>query len=385
MELLFWISAGFVIYIYAGYPLAVAALGRLRPRPVRAAPGDDRSVTVVIAAFNEAAHIEATVRNKLELDYSPDKLDVIVVSDESMDGTDDIVQGLAQEFPGRVRLIRQAPRNGKTSGLNLAIPEARGEIVVFSDANSIYQPDALRVLLNNFADPDVGYVTGHMVYGVTGDSAAGQGSSGFMKYENFLRGCETRVGSVVGVDGGIDAIRRDLYQPMRADQLPDFVLPLTVAERGHRVVYEPRAVLEEDGLRDTADEYRMRVRVSLRALWALFDRRAILNPFRYGIYAWQVWSHKVFRYLAFIPMLAALIANALLVARGAPFVYSVLLAGQIAFYGLAVCGRILERTGIGSGLLTAPYYFMVVNVAAAHAFVRFLLRQKQTIWKPRAG
>ncbi len=173
---------------------------------------------------------------------------MIVISDASDDGTDEIVGRVASEHPGRVRLLRQEPREGKTAALNLAVPQARGEIVVFADANSIYGPDALRRLARNFADPAVGYVTGKMVYVNPDGSLVGDGCSAYMKLENWLRAQETRIGSVVGVDGGVDAVRRRLYRPMRADQLPDFVLPLAVVEQGARVVYEPDALLTEHAL-----------------------------------------------------------------------------------------------------------------------------------------
>ena len=152
----------------------------------------------------------------------------------------------------------------------MAVPLASGEIIVFSDANSLYAPDALRRLLANFADEEVGYVTGRMIYANPDGAPIGEGCSAYMKYENALRLIETRLGSIVGVDGGIDAVRKVLYRPMNAEQLPDFVLPLKVVEQGYRVVYEPEALLWESSLNEAADEYRMRVRVSLRAFWALF-------------------------------------------------------------------------------------------------------------------
>jgi len=179
----------------------------------------------------------------------------------------------------------------------------------FADANSLYRPDAIAKLVRNFADPQVGYVTGSMRYVSADGSMVGDGCSAYMRYENALRLAETRLGSIVGVDGGVDAIRRNLYQPMRADQLPDFVAPLSVAEQGFRVIYEPDAVLTEETLSVQSQEYRMRVRVALRAFWALWDKRTLLNPFRFGLYAWQLWSHKLLRYLSFVPLAAAMALN----------------------------------------------------------------------------
>jgi cellulose synthase/poly-beta-1,6-N-acetylglucosamine synthase-like glycosyltransferase len=209
--------------VYVGYPLAIGLIGRWRRRVVRSAP-QTPLMTLVIAAYNEAEHIADTVRNKLEQDYPADRLEVIVVSDGSDDGTDDAVRALGD---ARVQLLRQEPRQGKTAALNLAADQARGELLVFSDANSLYEPGALRALAAAFADPSVGYVTGKMIYGNPDGSVVGDGCTGYMRFENWLRAQETLAGSVVGVDGGVDAVRRTLYRPMRADQLPDFVLPLS--------------------------------------------------------------------------------------------------------------------------------------------------------------
>ena len=213
-------------------------------------------------------------------------------------------------------MIRQEPRAGKTAAINKAVAEANGEILVFSDANSLYSDDALCRIVRNFADPEVGYVTGKMIYTNPNGEAIGDGCTTYMRYENFLRAAETRTGSIVGVDGGIDAVRKNLYRTMAPDQLPDFILPLSVVDQGFRVVYEPHAILKEPALQDAADEYRMRVRVALRSFWALNDKRHMLSFKRLKLYAWQLWSHKVLRYLCFIFMIIALISNLLLLPSG---------------------------------------------------------------------
>ncbi|MHB8078185.1 MAG: glycosyltransferase family 2 protein [Candidatus Krumholzibacteriia bacterium] len=372
-----WVCLGLLAYVYVGYPLLVRLLaGRLRRR-VATAP-QAPSVTVLIAAHNEARHIVETVRNKLDQDYPADRLEVIVISDGSTDGTDDLVRGLADR---RVTLIRQEPRAGKTAGLNLAAPRARGDLLAFADANSLWASDALARLVEPLADPAVGYVTGRMAYRAPDGSLAGEGCSAYMRYENALRAWETACGSIVGVDGGIDAVRRELYAPMRADQLPDFVLPLSVRERGFRVVYEPRALLYEDALAAASDEFRMRVRVSLRALHALRDKRALLDPRRYGRFAWQLWSHKVLRYLAPLFQVGALVSNAVL-AWGPWSFWKGLFAGQLLFYLLAWAGH-LRRDEASPRLVTLAYYLCLVNAAAGVALWRFLRGERQVTWQPR--
>jgi cellulose synthase/poly-beta-1,6-N-acetylglucosamine synthase-like glycosyltransferase len=382
IEWIFWILLLAGVYPYAIYPVLVRLLGRVAPHTVRADESFMPRVTVLTAAYNEAAHIEATVRNKLDQCYPAELLDVIVVSDESADGTDAIVEAIASQN-SRVRLIRQVPRQGKTSALNLAMPETRGEIVVFADANSIYRPDTIAKLVRNFADPAVGYVTGKMVYVNPDGSLVGDGCSAFMRYENSLRAAETAVGSVVGVDGGVDAVRRNLYRPMRADQLPDFVLPLTVVEQGYRVVYEPEAILTEDTLTTQGSEYRMRVRVALRALWALWDKRGLLNPLRTGVFAWQLGSHKVLRYLSFLPLAGAMILNWLLLGYGMVYVAGAI--GQLLF-ALFVTAAIAGPGALRSSALGRYcLYFALLNWASAVALTRFLRGHKQVLWQPRVG
>lgn len=378
----FWVCLGLVLYIYVGYPIIVFLLARLIGRDVRKADIEPK-VTVLIAAFNEEREIEHTVLNKLSQDYPPDRLEVIVVSDGSTDRTDAIVRRLAEHSGGRLRFLRQEPRQGKTQALNMAVTHAAGDILVFADANSIYAPDGLRRLVRSFADPEVGYVTGQMIYTNLDGSGIGEGSGAYMRYENLLRVLETRLNSVVGVDGGIDAVRRELYVPMCSDQLPDFVLPLNVIEQGKRVVYEPNAMLFEPALSIATEEFRMRVRVSLRALWALYDKRSLLDPFLYPLFAWQLFSHKILRYGAFVPFTGLLFLSTLLV--GEHLFYFGFLVLQLSAYGLAALGHWLSRLPIATSKLLAPYYFIILNVACAVALWKFVNRQKMILWKPRVG
>jgi cellulose synthase/poly-beta-1,6-N-acetylglucosamine synthase-like glycosyltransferase len=380
-EFWFWTCLGVGLYPYALYPLCVGLLRLLRPRPVRAAAITPR-VTVVISAYNEAGHIEATVRNKLDQDYPPQLLDVMVASDGSTDETDAVLRALAHQDP-RVSYFRQQPRNGKTAALNALVARAGGEIIVFADANSMFRPDTVRRLVAVFADPEVGYATGCMLYVDPQGSLVGDGCTAYMRYENALRGLETVTGSIVGVDGGVDAVRRSLYQPMRADQLPDLVLPLSVVEQGRRVVFVPDAVLEEETLTTQGAEYRMRVRVALRAFWALRDKRALLNPLRYPLFGWQLLSHKLLRYMSFLPLAVAAVLNWLLVGHG--WVYDALAALQCCAAGLALLAACGPRRLRGIGLARYSYYFLLLNWTSAVAFARFLRGEKQVLWQPRTG
>jgi len=375
-QVVFWVCVLAVVYIYLGYPLTLI-LWRKRS-PVAPSSNDaGESATIVVAAHNEVRHIASTVRNKLTQAYPPRLIDVVVISDGSTDGTDEAISELNDP---RVTLLRQELRQGKTAALNRGVAAARGDILVFSDANSHYEPDAVARLLAPFADPSVGYVTGRLVYEDPGETAVGGGSGMYMRYENWLRRLETRVGSVVGVNGGIDAVRRELFQPMRPDHLPDFILPLRVVALGYRVVFEDTAVARETALGRQHDEFRMRVRVSLRALHALWEMRHLLRP-RHGLFAFQLLVHKVLRYLLFLAMLGALVASALLVGHA---LYTILFLTQAGFYALALIGW-LSGGRIRLRVVFVPFYFCLVNVAAGAALIRFLRGERQVLWTPRTG
>ncbi len=376
---LFWLCFVALVYVYFGYPLAGFLASLVMNKKVLKSSYTP-AVTVITAAFNEEKNIEATILNKLRQNYPREQLEMIVVSDASTDATDEIVRKFEAEG---VKLIRQERRRGKTAALNRAVPHARGSIIVFSDANSIYEPDTVSKLVRNFHDRFVGYVTGKMVYTNPDGSVVGTGCTAYMRYENVLREIETRLGSVVGVDGGVDAVRAALYRPMNEDQLPDFILPLRVVEQGYRVVYEPEALLGEPALKSARDEYRMRVRVSLRALWALKDMKYLLSPRRYGVFAWELISHKLLRYLSFVFLLGAFFANMALARQSGFFAFLFVL--QILFYAAAAAASVLERKGKRITALYVPYYFTLINVAAAHACVKFLLGKKQALWTPRTG
>lgn len=377
----FWLALFLGLYPFVLYPVLAGGVAFLRRRAVQRA-AICPTVTVVIAAFNEASCIERTVRNKLAQLYPADRLEVIVVSDGSEDETDQILERLATAEP-RLRWWRQEPRAGKSAALNGAIRQARGDIVVFADANSVYAPDAVSKLALNFGDPEVGYVTGKMIYGNPTGGAVGDGCSAYMRFENWLRQQETAIGSVVGVDGGVDAVRRELFQRLGADQLPDFVTPLRVVSQGYRVVFEPGAILEEDALGDPSAEFRMRVRVALRALWALRDCAGLLSFRRDPLFAWQLWSHKLLRYFAFLPLLLALLV-AIPLAIMEP-VYRAILAPAVLFLLLAAFGFALQPGGVSIRLVRFAQYFVLLNAASAVAAARFLRGERITIWKPRMG
>jgi cellulose synthase/poly-beta-1,6-N-acetylglucosamine synthase-like glycosyltransferase len=368
-----------ISYVYAGYPVIVYVIGLFYHRKITKYDYEP-TVSILIAAYNEESCIERTIKNKLTLNYPSEKLKIVVISDGSDDKTDEIVKSFAGQG---VTLLRQEPRAGKTSALNMAVNKLESDILVFSDANSLYETEAIHKLVQNFADHEIGYVTGKMVYTNSDGTIVGDGCSAYMKYENFLRAAETRIGSVVGVDGGIDAVRKSIYRKMNPDQLPDFVLPLKVVEQGYRVVYEPKALLQEASLDSSSDEYRMRVRVTLRALWALFDMRQLLFGRKQTLFAWQLWSHKVLRYTCFIFLVTLYVSNLALIQKGRFYLF--FFVGQTLAYLAAAIYPKLERSLAAFSLFRLMNYFVIINLAALHAFIKFIKGKKQILWTPRKG
>lgn len=379
MKTLFWMSVCIIIYPYLVYPLAVLLLGMVRPRPVKRA-AQFPTVTILVPAYNEVACIGATVQNKLDQGYPADKLEIIVVSDGSTDGTDEVVKGFSDP---RVTLLRREGREGKAAALNEAVRMAKGEIIVFSDANSLFGPRALHRMVENFADPEVGYVTGSLGFISGDDSLSSAGVDAYIRYENLVRRIETQSGSIIGVNGGVDAIRRELYVDTPPHLITDFVLPLGVIARSRRVVFDPSVTAFEVPNSEISSEFRMRVRVALRALQGLSYMRRLFNPLRYPLPCFCLLSHKVLRYMGFVFMVGALASNVVL-AQGDWF-YQVLLGLQVVAYGLALLALQGNSPRWLSKLAVIPGYLVLSNAAFAIATFRFMRGDTMAVWRPRAG
>ena len=377
-KICFWLAIFMILYPIIIYPSLVWFLGLIWPRLVKRGSWLP-SVTVLVPAHNEAQNIAATIRNKLEQDYPRDRLEIIVISDGSTDCTEDIVCEFCSQ---NVRLIRREQREGKAAALNEGVRYARGEILVFSDANSLFSPDAIRRMMENLADSEIGYVTGQLAYRIQSVGTVGSGCSGYMKYENALRTLETRVGSIIGVSGGVDAIRRELYQNVPKQLITDFVLPLHVISTKHRVVYDDRAHSSEVANSELGSEFRMRVRVALRALQGITYMRRLCNPFRYPWAAFSLISHKVIRYCIFLFLIIAFLTNLVLVTNPG---YAALFIAQLIGYLLALVGWKKGLPKLVNKLTFIPSYFLVTNAAFAVAAIKFLQGKTMATWQPRGG
>jgi cellulose synthase/poly-beta-1,6-N-acetylglucosamine synthase-like glycosyltransferase len=375
-EMIFGLSAAALFYTYAGYPLLLAVVSTLRPKRVRRDKFEP-TVTIIITAYNEEPALAAKLENTLALDYPRQLLEIIVASDCSTDRTDDIVR----EFSARgVRLCRQPERLGKTAAQNAAVEQARGEVIIFSDATSHYQPHVIRTMMPNFADVAVGCVAGRLVYTDPADSRVGRGARSYWSYETVLKKYESKAGSLVGASGCLYAVRRAAYVPLYHEACSDFIIATKMVEQGLRAVYEPDAVCTEQTNRRSDAELKMRVRVIAQTFTDLWRHRSMLNPFRSGFYAVQLLSHKLMRYLVPFFLIALFAASAIL--APASLIYRMLLAAQFLGYGCALLAWLLEKVGIRSRLLALPQYFVLANVASLIACYQFLRGERYASWEP---
>ena len=375
-QTIFLASAAALLYVYAGYPLLVWLVSRLRPLAVKKSAFEP-TVTVLITAYNEERDIRAKLENTLRIDYPKEKLEILVASDCSGDRTDEIVK----EFAARgVRLHRQTARLGKTMAQNAAVERATGEIILFSDATTDYAPDVLTKMLPNFADESIGCVAGRLIYTDDSRSSVGKGAQSYWSYETFLKRSESRACSLIGASGCLYAVKKSAYRPMYAEACSDFLICTVIYEQGLRSVYEPAAVCTEETNRQTDKELTMRVRVIAQTFTDLWRNRPMLNPFRSGFYAVQLLSHKVLRYA--VPVFLILIfASSLILAFFSVF-FAVALALQVVFYLMAVTGWLLERSGKNASVFSIPLYFVLANLASLIAFYKFLRGQTYARWEP---
>jgi cellulose synthase/poly-beta-1,6-N-acetylglucosamine synthase-like glycosyltransferase len=379
LEAVFWSSLALIGATYVLYPAVMWLAGRRHLSRDSALPQrqDWPTVTLVIAAYNEEAVIGAKIENSLALDYPRDRLEVMVVSDASTDGTDDIVRSYAGQG---VVLARQAVRRGKSAGLTNAVPGARGELLVFSDANSMYRPDAVKHLVTPFEDETTGYVVGAQTYLTDEASNVSRSETLYWNVELAIKAGESRFSSVVGGDGAIFALRKALFEPLLDDDISDFVTPLRIVAQGYRGVFQPSAVCTEETAQDYGGEFRRKVRIINQALHGVLRARQALNPLRVGLFAYQLLFHKVVRWFVPYLLVVCFVTSAILVTLNSGWVYSLALFGQLLLYGLAwQYGRNPNQS---SNLGSLCYYFCLGNLAALRATLDVMIGKSFTTWTP---
>ena len=372
MKWLFWASVAMLGYTYFGYAAWLWLRRRLRPRPVQVAPFAP-SISIVVIVRNEAAVLDRKLQNLLALNYPPELCEIIIFSDGSTDATNEVLREAG--IDPRVRIILATEAHGKAAGLNKAIAIAHGEIVVFSDARQIIEPDALHLLADNFADPQVGCASGELMMGDPSSGEVIRGMGLYWRVEKTIREMESASGSVVGATGALYAVRRSLLVPVPVGTiLDDVYIPMHVVRQGSRVIFVPTARAWDIAPQKTGYEFSRKVRtlsgnyqlVQL-APWLLSRK----NPLRF-----EFVSHKLFRLFAPFALAAAFIAS---LALRQPF-YRLALALQLAFYGLSLIAMLKLAKGSLGRIADAACTFVVLNSAALVAFFKFVTGRR-VVWE----
>src|SRR5579859_1408959 len=373
-EILFWLSLAALLYVYVGYPLMLLCLTSFSRIP-QAKPSYTPFLSILIAAYNEEAGIKKKIEQTLDLDYPADQMEVLVLSDGSTDGTEEIVKSFTDP---RVRLLHVSGRRGKTNALNEGVLHAHGDVLIFSDATTIYHRQALRYLACNYADSSVGAVSGRYQYfDPQGNSPTGLGTMAFWNYENFIKKMKSTTRTISGCCGCIYSVRKEVYTPLAAEVISDLVQPLHVIRKGYRVVFEDRALAYEETTQSTSEEFSMRVRVVTRGMRGLLSVPALLTPWKFGLVAFQLWSHKILRWL--VPFFLLILFGSNLLLWRTPF-YRMFLEIQTVFYALTLLSiwvpvqKLWKPLGI-------PLYFCTLNAAALFSVIEVVRGKKYVVWQ----
>jgi cellulose synthase/poly-beta-1,6-N-acetylglucosamine synthase-like glycosyltransferase len=373
MEYVFWLSLFAATYSYAAYPAILLLLPKRSPDSASNASAHP-IVSIIITAHNEAARIGQKITNTLAVRYPAGRREILVASDASTDATEEIAGTFEKDG---VRVIRSDSRRGKEYAQLLAIGKAGGEILIFTDVGTSIPPDAVSMMVENFADQRIGAVSSEDRF-VTQDGRM-TGENLYVKFEMWLRALESSVNSLVGVSGSFFGARRIACQDWRTDIPSDFSVALNCYRLGYIAVSDPRVVGHYQDVKDERTEYRRKVRTAVRGMAALWAHRGVLNPVRFGFYSFQVWSHKVFRWL--LPWFLILLFTSSTALAGQHAFYLAAWAAQVCLYSIAASACLL-RTLRKSPLARFPYFFVLINVAAAHAALAFVAGKRFTIWTP---
>jgi len=379
LQFLFWAAVAIAAFTYVVFPGIIFVRGRFVRKPYTTAEITP-PISMIIAAHNEADNIAAKLDNVLAMDYPREQLEVIVASDGSNDGTNDIVRGYASY---NVRLLA-LPRQGKAPALDAGVAASKGEVLVFSDANSMYHPQALRALARPFADPEVGGVAGNQVYtSKKSESLSGDGEQSYWSFDRKLKQSQSKSGNAISATGAIYAIRRALFRGVPVGVTDDFAVSTDVIVQGYRLVFAPDAIAYEPVAGTGGVEFGRKTRVITRGLrGVLVVRRELLNPFRYGFYSFQLFSHKVLRRLVVFPLLLLFIVSPLLWNSG--LIYQIATVAQLAFYGCALVGMLLKNSRLGRlKIFTIPFFFCMVNVASLIAAINLIRGHRIDFWEPQ--
>jgi cellulose synthase/poly-beta-1,6-N-acetylglucosamine synthase-like glycosyltransferase len=360
------------MYSYVGYPVALALLSFVRSVTPRRDDSYRPVVSILIMAYNEEGCIREKIENAFETDYPKDKLEIIVASNGTTDRTDEIVR----EYEHRGVKLFSYKQAGKTNAENLTIPKARGEIIVLSDANSIYEKDAIKKMVSYFADERVGIVAGRLQY-ISSDTMTGKGESLYWNYDGFVKRLESKLGTTLVAHGGTMAFRKKLYEPINEALTEDFILPIRLIGKGYLHIFEPTAVIMEKAAEKGKEEYARKRRIVTQGARSFFTLLGEL-PLSKPLVLFELVSHKFLRWIVGVFMVGVLVSSLFLLSEG---FYMTIFVLQIAFYLAAMGGYILEKSGMKVKLLYVPYFFCLVNAAAISGVASMLFGEKLSTWE----
>lgn len=373
VKILFFAAVFLSVYSYIFYPIILFFLNCIY-RVKTICTDNTPPVTLIISVYNEEDIIEEKIKNSLMLNYPKNKLEIMVVSDHSTDKTDDIIRSYVKD----VTLLAHNLRRGKTAGLNDAVRKAKGDVVIFSDADSMYEPNAINEITKLLGDPNVGLVTGSTKYIAEGNGEMIETSSIYTRLELLIKHLESNIGSCVGADGAIFGMRKTLYEQLSNDDINDFVIPLKVVSQGYRVVLHDNLFCVEAASASSSGEFRRQIRITNRTLRALFRHLHLMNFFKYPLFSFELVSHKLIRFSAPLFILVLIPLNTILIREGS--LYKVAFAVQILFYCAALIGYLMERQQKDSGLFGIIYHFLMVNISILLGWFEFLSGNKQITW-----
>lgn len=387
LRFMFWTSAVLIVYSYIGYPFLLGFLSIFAKRK-RSGKGDafppctpERKrpafVTMLISVYNEEKVIEEKIRNTLELEYPKDSLQVVVLSDGSTDRTHEIVRRHSKdgvvllEYPGRI---------GKTACLNRTMPNVHGDIVVFSDANSIYPADAVKNIVEGFSDPSVGFVTGYTKYRREGGNEGVRSIGLYSRIEKTTKALESKIGSCVGADGAIFGIRKELYTPLKETDINDLVIPLSIVRQGYRGILKEDAHCIECSAGDIAGEYQRQVRITNRSLRAIFSNADLFNPLNSGIFSFFLFSHKLMKFLVPFFLVGLFVSSIALVDSG--YIYTVTFVAECCLVAVVLGSRRRGKTVFTPKIFALAGEFMMINAAVLQGWLKYMRNERYTTWSP---
>ncbi|WP_316736905.1 glycosyltransferase family 2 protein [Pedobacter aquatilis] len=383
MIITFWISIFIVVYTFVGYGFLLFFLVRIKKlfvkKKVFSNDAELPTVTILVAAYNEADIIEEKIKNTLELDYPKEKLQIIFITDGSSDATPDKIKPYSQ-----IQLMHENARTGKMAAIKRAIPQVLNDIIVFTDANTFLNQQAIKALVKHYQNEKVGAVAGEkriMVEELADASSAGEGF--YWKYESYLKKWDYELYSNVGAAGELFSIRAKLYQPVESDSIiDDHMIAMRIAENGYIIAYEAEAYAMETASANTKEELKRKIRIAAGGLQSTLRLKKAANPFYYPILTFQYISHRVLRWTVtpFL-LIAAFLLNIFIVAQTGLLLYKGLLIAQILFYILSLAGWFFESKNIKIKVFFIPYYFCVMNYAVIAGIFRYLGKNQSAAWE----